>query len=65
MPENRKQFFENVAKSHSFDPLSLEHWYKLGRDSLMKTKVSFYIAIYYLLLLTIFLLGCISSSILL
>jgi hypothetical protein len=38
-PGNRRLFFENYAKQHSFDPHNPEHWYSQPRDRILEFKV--------------------------
>ena len=37
--EKRRQFFENYAAEHSFDPLNPDRWYIQPRDKLLATPV--------------------------
>lgn len=37
--KNRKEFFDNFAKSCGFDPLDTEKWYSVTKQQLMAHKV--------------------------
>jgi hypothetical protein len=39
-PEDRRNFFENYAKSKGFDPLVPDNWYNVTREQVMSFKVS-------------------------
>ena len=36
---NRREFFEDYARRHSFDPLSADNWYHQSHDDILSTKV--------------------------
>jgi hypothetical protein len=40
--ELHKLTFDNFAKSHSFDPLIADNWYKIPKEELLKDKVFFF-----------------------
>lgn len=37
---NRKEFFDNFAKEHDFDPLVPENWYQITTKEMREIKVS-------------------------
>lgn len=38
--ESRRQYFENFARTHNFDPLKLENWSDKIKESLLSLKVT-------------------------
>ena len=38
-PLNRRKFFKNYAKAHSFDPYDPHMWYTQSRENIMSTRV--------------------------
>ena len=37
--QNRREFFDNFALSHGFDPLVPQHWYPVTQQQVLETKV--------------------------
>lgn len=37
--ENRRNFFEDYAEKHAFDPLIASNWYSQSKENIMATKV--------------------------
>lgn len=37
--ENRREFFESIAKENNFDPLVAESWYSISPELILKEKV--------------------------
>lgn len=40
--KNMRLFLEKYARRHNFDPLIAQNWYSVVRDSVIKSKVSFF-----------------------
>lgn len=49
--ENQKHFFDEIAKSRNFDPLSARHWHFVTKRDVLRTKVNKYFYCYYYFLL--------------
>lgn len=46
--KRRREFFNEFAFSHGFDPLVPDHWYTIARERILQLKVTFYSSLYLL-----------------